>query len=173
MQIEIERNPPRSSVRKFTRAGDNYTALYDPNGTLARLMNTATHQEVPAESQTFRRLADNNRGGKFKEVSYKPYTVVLQYNKAAGAYAGVRTISAFDSKKEFDAWWIKSGRNEYLLAASGVNEAEAQRLCQQQPLHNLVRAVVSDATDRRTGRVHLELAQMRMMTVALAVGLRA
>ncbi len=54
----------------YTRHGDRYTAIYDKNGTLVMLERQADGHgrqavEIPADTQTFRRLADGNRGNKF------------------------------------------------------------------------------------------------------------
>ena len=172
MKTEIEQNPPRSSVKKFTRDGDEYTAFYDPSGVLMRLLNENTHREIPAISQTFRRLADNNRGDKFRPVAHDEYIVVLAYNKAAGGYAGVRTWSPYSSKTEFDAWFKSIGHKDHEVVDEGVTEDRAIEICSQTRGRNYLRAALDEATDRRTGRVNPELARMRMMTVALAVGPR-
>jgi len=165
--ITIEHDPP-GSVRKWKRGDQKYTALYDHRGRLHRLLNSTTHEEVPAESQTFKRLADGNRGKRFKEVYLAPdYNVVLVHKKTAGGYAGVRTWSSYPSKVEFERWYVKSGRQEYDIVAQNVTEAEALRLCERTPLRNLVRAAVEDATDPE-GIVHPEIARMKMMTVMVA-----
>ncbi len=172
--IHIQPDPP-SVVRKFKRNGDTYTAIYRPVETLYRLFNEATHEEVPATSQTFKRLADGNRGDRFKEIHVAPgYVVVLAYKRSpadrhADAYAGVRTWTPYPSKVEFERWYAKDGRKEYDIVAQNVSEAEAIRLCQQTPLRNMVRAAVADATDK-DGFIHSGIARMKMMTVMLARG---
>jgi hypothetical protein len=71
----MERNVPRSSVKKFIRgmkgfegpsAYCEYDALYDLAGKLVMLTNRTRGEVIPPHTQTFRRLADNNRGNKFK-----------------------------------------------------------------------------------------------------------
>ena len=54
---------------KFTRHGQKYTAMYLPDGGLFELTNDTKGVVVPRDTQTFRRLADHNRGGKFQPVS--------------------------------------------------------------------------------------------------------
>lgn len=156
------------SVRKFVRDGKAYTALYDTHGRLIRLFVDG-HHEVPAESKTFRRLAADNRGGRFVEVPYEQYIVVLAYNANAGGYSGVRTWSAYDSKAEFDEWYRKEGTAEYDIVAAGVTERRAIQLCQQTPLRNYVRAAVAEATGP-DGLVNTEIAQMKMFEVMLVRG---
>jgi hypothetical protein len=54
----------------FTRHGNKYTAIYDKSGKLISLERNADGHGrpsalIPHDSQTFRRLAANNRGNKF------------------------------------------------------------------------------------------------------------
>ncbi len=170
MPMLAGRNPPKHPVKKFIRTGHEYVALYKPNGSLMRLINTTTHQEVPANSQTFTRLADNNRGGKFTFVgdNSEDYHVVLAYNKKSGGYAGVRLHESYSSKADFEDWYKRVGSKEFDIVAQGVDEDYAVTLCERTPLRSHVRAAIEEATDSETGVANLELAQMRMMTVMIA-----
>src|SRR3989344_990131 len=74
-------------TKKFVRGGHDYVDFYNPEGALKRLINATTHEEIPSGSQTFKRLANNNRGGKFKPVEgTEEYIVVLAYKKGVGGY---------------------------------------------------------------------------------------
>lgn len=170
MPTHIERDPPKCSVKKYIRADHQYVAFYKPDGTLWRLLNSTKHYEVPANSQTFKRLSDSNRGGKFTFVgdNSEEYHVVLAYNKDAGGYAGVRTWTPYPSKAEFDEWYGRVGRKEFDIVAQGVDEDYAVTLCERAPLRSHVRAVIEDSTNPETGIVNLEIAKMKMMTVMLA-----
>ena len=53
----------------LVRHGQKYTAMYLPDGGLFELTNDTKGVVVPRDTQTFRRLADNNRGGKFTPIS--------------------------------------------------------------------------------------------------------
>jgi hypothetical protein len=57
----------KNSTQKFVRNGQKYLALYEGDK-LVRLLNTTKEEEVPSYTQTFRRLADGNRGNKFKAI---------------------------------------------------------------------------------------------------------
>ncbi|MDO8407695.1 MAG: hypothetical protein Q7S95_00450 [bacterium] len=54
------------TLKKFARNGVRYHAHYDSKGVLVRLINKTSDETIPPESQSFRRLADNNRGNKFQ-----------------------------------------------------------------------------------------------------------
>jgi len=52
-------------TKKFTRKGQQYTAYYEDEK-LVRLINETSGQVIPPTTQSFRRLADDNRGNKFE-----------------------------------------------------------------------------------------------------------
>jgi hypothetical protein len=56
---------PEMTMAQFTRHEQMYLAHYD-DGRLVKLINKTSGQVIPSDTQTFRRLADNNRGNKFK-----------------------------------------------------------------------------------------------------------
>ncbi len=69
-------NSKGGDVKFFTRHGERYTAIYNKSGELIMLDRNADghgrqSELIPHDSQTFRRLADNNRGGKFVEIGGK------------------------------------------------------------------------------------------------------
>lgn len=64
-----ERDRSKCYAVKLARHGDVYTALYLPDGGLFELINDTKGVVVPRSTQTFRRLADHNRGGKFQPAS--------------------------------------------------------------------------------------------------------
>lgn len=52
-------------AKKFRRNGQEYSAWF-AGEQLIRLFNETTRKEIPGTTQTFRRLADHNRGGRFE-----------------------------------------------------------------------------------------------------------
>ena len=54
------------TLKKFTRNGKQYHAHYNSKDVLVRLVNKTSGETIPPESQSFRRLADDNRGNKFQ-----------------------------------------------------------------------------------------------------------
>jgi|SRR3989338_2569931 len=162
----MNRKAPK--VREFVRNNVRYVGFFE-KGVLIRLISCKTHQDVPRESQSFRRLADGNRGGKFKELPEREeHIVVLAYSERAGGYAGIRTWTPYPSKAEFDTWYGEHGHKEYDIVAQGVDEDTAVELCQRTPLLSHVRATIEESTDPDTGRVNLELAEMRMFSIMVA-----
>ena len=64
-----ERDCSKCYAVSLVRHGQKYTAMYLPDGGLFELTNDTKGVVVPRDTQTFRRLADNNRGGKFTPIS--------------------------------------------------------------------------------------------------------
>jgi hypothetical protein len=70
------------------------------------------------------------------------YIVVFEYKETAGAYAGCRFRTSFDSEADYKA---SSPVPELTVVAAGVSEEESLRLCGQASLISQVRATMTDA----------------------------
>jgi hypothetical protein len=62
---ERNANAKKSPVYYIRDNGDKYAALYGADGTLKILENVTKREDIPANTKTFRMLADGNRGNKF------------------------------------------------------------------------------------------------------------
>jgi hypothetical protein len=54
----------------LVRNGVAYSAWSTVNGELAALVNLKTGNTIPKDTTTFRRLADGNRGNRFKQAGF-------------------------------------------------------------------------------------------------------
>lgn len=104
-----------------------------------------------------------------KEDGPKDYIVVLEYTRAAGPYAGVRTINCFDSKEQFAAAYTDEVKKTEKIVGEGVSEREAQTLVRGMSIGGLVRANLHQATDKQTGIVDERAMEMATFTTAVAL----
>jgi len=74
----------------------------------------------------------------------KDYVVVFEFTAAAGAKKGVRVISHFDSKEEFEKLYDDEWKETEKVVAQGVSSAEAQRLLRGMSIGGLVRATLEE-----------------------------
>ncbi len=99
------------------------------------------------------------------------YVVVLEYTRAFGPYAGVRTINYFDSKEQFIAAYTDEVQKTEKVVGQGVSDREAQVLLRGMSIGGLVRANMHEATNKTNGR--FDSKAMEMATLTTAVALRA
>lgn len=99
-----------------------------------------------------------------------PYNVVFEYTEAAGSYAGVRTITAFKNKDDFDRW-LNDPENSVLerekVVAQGVTEDEATKLVDATSVESYAAACIAAATDS-AGVIHLTALKCELTNVAMA-----
>ena len=89
----------------------------------------------------------------------KSYNVVFEYDKTAGGYAGCRFYVPYKSQEDFLKSQRESKKTNSKAIAEGISDTEAQDLCGQVPLRNMVRASVQESIgpDGRVDGAHLEM----------------
>lgn len=98
------------------------------------------------------------------------YIVVFEKTEKAGAYAGIRTWTSFDSKEHFEAWFSQLSNPGYeTVLTEGVTDAEAIALTKATPVTCYIRAYKFECTDARSGILDTELFLAKCSTLVYLV----
>jgi hypothetical protein len=84
---------------------------------------------------------------------------------------GVRTITGFESEKEFNAWLAKTN-NKDMVVAQGVEMDEAHELYDQTPVGSLLESAVRESVDP-DGQMDTDRLEFELNNIALLMFFRA
>ncbi len=81
------------------------------------------------------------------------YNVVFEYREQVEGYAGIRTITSFKDKQDFEAKKTPGILKRERIIAEGVSTEEAQRLCDETSVRAIANSILYRSKNKQTGEV--------------------